>query len=46
MKEAKITVTVKTIPHPDPQRLINMWSQIVLKELLRRDQEDEGQSSE
>ncbi|WP_342416243.1 hypothetical protein NST83_01060 [Paenibacillus sp. FSL R10-2782] len=37
--KAKINATVRTIPHPDPQRLIDLWSQIVLKELLRREQE-------
>ncbi|MHA0858225.1 hypothetical protein [Paenibacillus sp. CMAA1364] len=45
MKKAQITVTVETIPHPEPERLINLWSQIVLKELLRREQEQNGQSN-
>ncbi|MGG6478249.1 hypothetical protein ABHN03_13635 [Paenibacillus sp. NRS-1775] len=36
---AQISATVKTIPHPDPQRLVDLWARIVLKELLRREQE-------
>lgn len=35
-----IRSTIKFVPHPEPQRLIDLWSQIVLKELLRREQED------
>lgn len=41
----QICVTVKTIPHPDPQRLVNLWAQIVLNELLRREQEEKFISS-
>ncbi|MNW45487.1 hypothetical protein D3C74_227530 [compost metagenome] len=41
-----IEVTVKTIPHPDPQRLIDMWSRIVLKEILDREREGIFSTSE
>jgi hypothetical protein len=37
--KTEIRATVKTIPHPDPQRLVDLWARIVLKELLRREQE-------
>lgn len=35
--KTQIKVEVKTIPHPNPQRLIDMWSRIVLNELLKRE---------
>lgn len=38
--KAQINVTVRTVPHPDPDRLIDMWARIVLKELLRRETEE------
>lgn len=41
---AQINVTVKTVPHPDPQRLVDVWSQIVLKELLRREEQSNDQT--
>lgn len=28
-----IRVTVKTVPHPEPERLIDVWAQLVLKEI-------------
>ena len=34
----KVNVTVKLTTHPNPQRLIDMWSNLVLKELLRQEQ--------
>ncbi|MGG1879101.1 hypothetical protein ABDI30_16230 [Paenibacillus cisolokensis] len=37
----QIGITVKTVPHPNPQRLVDIWSQIVLKELLHREQEND-----
>jgi len=30
-----INVTVKTIPHPEPQRLINMWAGLVVEDILK-----------
>jgi hypothetical protein len=39
---AQISVTIKTVPHTEPQKLIDLWSKIVLKELLRREQEEES----
>ncbi|MEJ9220343.1 hypothetical protein [Paenibacillus glucanolyticus] len=35
----KVNVTVKYTNHPDPQRLIDLWSNFVVKELLRQEQE-------
>lgn len=43
--KAQISVTVKTVPHPDPQRLIDLWAQIVLRELLRREAEGDENDS-
>lgn len=37
--KAQINVTVQTVPHPDSQRLIDIWSRIVLNELLKRERE-------
>ena len=34
----KVNVTVKLTTHPNPHRLIDMWSNLVLKELLRQEQ--------
>lgn len=28
-----IQLTVKTIPHPEPDRIVDMWARIVLKEI-------------
>lgn len=42
---AQISVTIKTVPHTEPQKLIDLWSKIVLKELLRREQEEESKST-
>jgi|GEM_PF-3585127 len=28
-----IRVTVKTVPHPEPERLIDVWAKLVLKEI-------------
>lgn len=36
--QANIKVFIKTVDHPDPQRLVDMWSRIVVNELLRREQ--------
>lgn len=38
----QINVTVKVVPHPNPQRLVDLWSQVVMKELLRQEQEAEA----
>jgi hypothetical protein len=35
---SKINVTVKTIPHPDPQQAIDVMAHIVLKEILKKEQ--------
>lgn len=37
-----IRATVKTIPHPNSQKLADLWSQMVLDELLRREKEQSG----
>ncbi|MEK3875177.1 hypothetical protein [Paenibacillus sp. FSL M7-0420] len=37
MKKAVINVTVKFVPHPDPQRLIDVWAHLILKEILRQE---------
>ncbi|KHL95372.1 hypothetical protein QW71_12985 [Paenibacillus sp. IHB B 3415] len=37
MKKATINVTVKLVPHPDPQRLIDVWARLILKEILRQE---------
>lgn len=40
-KTAKVTVTVKTVPHPNPQRLIDVFARLVVNELLRLDKAPE-----
>lgn len=35
-----IRVTVTTVPHPDPQQLVDIWSKIVLKEIEKREEEE------
>jgi len=41
--EAKISPTVKTVPHENPQALVSMWAQIVVQELLRQEAEVIGE---
>ena len=46
MKKAVINVTVKTISQPDPARLVEMWAQIIFKEISRMEpQERKSQQS-
>lgn len=33
-----IRVTIKTVSHPEPERLVDVWSQIVLKELRAQEE--------
>jgi hypothetical protein len=40
-KSTTISATVKTVPHPDPQRLIDMWAKLVVKELLLMEERGE-----
>jgi hypothetical protein len=35
--KAEIRTVIKTVPHPEPQRLDNLWAKIVLKEILDRE---------
>lgn len=37
--KAEIKTTIKLIPHPEPQRLINMWARIVVNEILKQEAE-------
>jgi len=35
--KAEINTTVKFVPHPDPQRLVDVWARLILKEILRQE---------
>lgn len=37
--KAEIKTTVKMIPHPEPQRLVDMWARIVVNEIFRQEAE-------
>lgn len=38
-KTTNINVTIKTIPHPDPQRAIDVFARIILKDILKDEAE-------
>lgn len=38
--KTNISATVKFVPHPDPQRAIDVMAKLVLKELLRLEAEE------
>ncbi|GIP17802.1 hypothetical protein J40TS1_34440 [Paenibacillus montaniterrae] len=40
-----IRATVKTIPHPNPKNLVDVWANIVLKE-IEKQKEEERSSTE
>lgn len=37
---AQIIATIKEVKHTEPQKLIDLWSKLVLKEILQREQEE------
>lgn len=37
-REQKITVIVKVVPHPDPERALNLIAGIFLKEYLKEEE--------
>lgn len=37
-REPKITITVKVVPHPDPERALNLIAGIILKEYLKEEE--------
>jgi hypothetical protein len=39
MNRAQIGTIIKTIQHPEPQKLTELWARIVLKEILKRELE-------
>jgi hypothetical protein len=39
--KAEINAVIKTTPHPEPQRLVDLWARIVLKEILRRERNEQ-----
>lgn len=39
--KAEIRAVIKTVPHPEPQRLVDLWAKIVLKEILDREKRGE-----
>lgn len=43
---AVVKVTIKSTPHPDPKRLTDLWSHIVLDELLTKERESEAKPDE
>ncbi len=38
--KGRITATVKTIQHPDPQRAVDVLARIILREILKPEKED------
>lgn len=40
--KSKINITVKMVPHPTPQRLVDLWAQLVLKEVQDREREEQS----
>lgn len=40
--KAEIKTTVKLIPHPEPQRLVDIWAMIVVNEILCQEAEAKG----
>lgn len=38
VKNPKINVTVNLVPHPNPARVINLIAEIVVKQLLRKEE--------
>lgn len=41
-----IRVTVKLIPHPDPQRAIDVLARLVLNEILQQEKETKQQEGD
>jgi len=37
-----INVTVKTVPHPEPGLLIDLWAGLVVEEILKNEKESEA----
>jgi len=37
MTKAIINVSIKTVPHPDSGRLVDVWSKLILKEIAKRE---------
>ena len=37
--KAEINATVEFISHPEPQRLVDMWAGIIVKEILQQEAE-------
>ncbi|ODA41075.1 hypothetical protein [Desulfosporosinus sp. BG] len=37
-RESKITIIVKVVPHPDPERALNLIAGIFLKEYLKEEE--------
>ena len=47
MATLNITATIKFVEHPDPKRLTDLWANIALKEILKREAaEKSGQGKE
>ncbi|CQR51426.1 hypothetical protein [Paenibacillus riograndensis] len=40
--KAEIKTTIKLIPHPEPQRLVDMWARIVVNEILKQEAAEKG----
>ncbi|MGG1518742.1 hypothetical protein ABE504_25205 [Paenibacillus oryzisoli] len=43
---ANINVTVKTVEHPEQSNLTNLWANLILKEILRRESQIENVQAE
>ncbi|WP_018305427.1 hypothetical protein [Desulfitobacterium hafniense] len=41
-KEQNIRVTVKTVPHPNPQSAIDLIAEIIVNQLLKSKSEESG----
>lgn len=40
-----IRVTVKTVPHPEPERLVDVWAQLVLKEIRSKESVEQKEAT-
>ncbi|WP_157890044.1 hypothetical protein [Paenibacillus sp. DMB5] len=44
MKKAEITTTIKLIPHPEPQRLVDIWARIIVNGIFKQEDAAAGGS--
>ena len=39
MNEATVNITIKTVPHPDPKQAVDIFARLVVKELLKSEEQ-------